>query len=187
MSSTYPAPPASAPSLAAGAGASAQDPAINGASQASPQLGQESPAPAYQHTHHDLSDSPHQQLAAHQEHHYQSHLDHDHASAASLGADAAGAADAATIAAAHHGLEVLQAATITPNQGQETVSQYSPPTTGLGTQSYQVSSGAGTPTQPKATTKATRLRRACDMCSSRKVKVSFIRSGSGSVKPRKMK
>jgi hypothetical protein len=172
MSSTYPAPPASTPSLAVGAGASTQEIAIDRASQLSPQLGQGPPGSAYQQSQQEPSTSPHQQLAAHQAHHYQSHLDNGHASSADLGAEAA----AAVAAAHHHGLEVLQAATIPHQTGAQSTSQYPPPPALHGETSYQMPSGSGTPMQPKHqnASKATRLRRACDMCSARKVKVSYV-------------
>jgi hypothetical protein len=80
------------------------------------------------------------------------------------------AAAAAAAAAAHHGLQALQAAVQSP--GPATVPgpltpQYAVP----GEVSSYLASSA-TPIGPSPTnTKQTRLRRACDLCSQRKVKV----------------
>jgi hypothetical protein len=83
--------------------------------------------------------------------------------------DASGAAAAAAVAAAHHGLQALQAATALPNPSPTPATQhygapYAMPPDG-GMQTVEQKSQA-------QKDKATRLRRACDLCSVRKVKVS---------------
>ena len=86
---------------------------------------------------------------------------------------AAAAAAAAAVAAAHHGLQALQAAVAAPTPGQS-LSPVTPQHPSLTDASYL--NVAGSPVGPSpvggvANSKATRLRRACDMCSQRKVKV----------------
>jgi hypothetical protein len=82
---------------------------------------------------------------------------------------AAAAAAAAAVAAAHHGLQAVQAAVAAPapvSSASPVTPQHAP----LGDASYLTGAPvgiAGSPHNPKAT----RLRRACDMCSQRKVKV----------------
>lgn len=89
---------------------------------------------------------------------------------AAVDVQATAVAAAAAAAAAHHGLQALQAAVQGP--GPATVSgpmtpQYAVP----GEVSSYLGSSA-TPIGPSPTnTKQTRLRRACDLCSQRKVKV----------------
>lgn len=81
----------------------------------------------------------------------------------------AAAAAAAAVAAAHHGLQALQAATA----GPAPVPSPSPVTAqhaSLADSSYSAGGGSASPTGVQ-NQKATRLRRACDMCSQRKVKV----------------
>lgn len=89
---------------------------------------------------------------------------------AAVDVQATAVAAAAAAAAAHHGLQALQAAVQGP--GPATVSgpmtpQYAVP--------GEVSSYLGSSTTPigpsPTNTKQTRLRRACDLCSQRKVKV----------------
>ncbi|KAK0716532.1 hypothetical protein B0T21DRAFT_404486 [Apiosordaria backusii] len=97
------------------------------------------------------------------------------------------AADAAASAVAHHSLQALQDAVAGPpppttplslaQPGPSPTSHYAPPPDGLpyhpavglpSGQSPVAQGGSATP--PGAASKATRLRRACDMCSQRKVK-----------------
>ncbi len=87
---------------------------------------------------------------------------------------AAAAAAAAAVAAAHHGLQALQAAVAAPTPGQSLSPVTPQHPSSLTDASYL--NVAGTPVGPSpvggvANSKATRLRRACDMCSQRKVKV----------------
>jgi len=78
------------------------------------------------------------------------------------------AAAAAAVAAAHHGLQALQAAVAAPAPGQS-LSPVTPQQHALVDASF-LPVGAS-PDGAAANPKATRLRRACDMCSQRKVKV----------------
>jgi hypothetical protein len=85
---------------------------------------------------------------------------------------------AAAIATAHHGLQALQAAVAVPGSvsSQSTVtSQHAPIVDGsyLGGAPAAAAQGGAAPNHNP---KATRLRRACDMCSQRKVKVRPPRS-----------
>ncbi|KAK4040425.1 hypothetical protein C8A01DRAFT_35567 [Parachaetomium inaequale] len=78
-------------------------------------------------------------------------------------------AAAAAVAAAHHGLQALQAAVAAPAPGPSpspVTSQHA----SLADPSYLTGSDAGPSPGGSANAKATRLRRACDMCSQRKVK-----------------
>ena len=89
---------------------------------------------------------------------------------------AAAAAAAAAVAAAHHGLQALQAAVAAPTPGQS-LSPVTPQHPALADASYLGVNVAGAPVvgaSPVPNSKATRLRRACDMCSQRKVKVCTV-------------
>jgi len=88
---------------------------------------------------------------------------------------AATAAAAAAVAAAHHGLQALQAAVAAPPPGQS-LSPVTPQHQSLQVADASSYLGGGAavgqpPAGAAANPKATRLRRACDMCSQRKVKV----------------
>lgn len=86
---------------------------------------------------------------------------------------AAAAAAAAAVAAAHHGLQALQAAVAAPTPGQS-MSPVTPQHALVDTSFLPVGpSSEGATPNPKAT----RLRRACDMCSQRKVKVRPVPVG----------
>jgi hypothetical protein len=88
-------------------------------------------------------------------------------------ADAAAAA--AAVAAAHHGLQALQAAVAAPAQPVPSPSPVTLQThVSLAEASYLAATDAGPPSASGANSKATRLRRACDMCSQRKVKVRAL-------------
>jgi len=104
--------------------------------------------------------------------------------------DASTVAQANIAAAAHHGLQALQAATLggaespgtspSPGPGPSVYPPLASPTpTPHSDQPFTprngVPAGAGS-----AAIRHTRLRRACDMCSSRKVKVSRPREGPDS-------
>ncbi|KAK4243678.1 hypothetical protein C7999DRAFT_44550 [Corynascus novoguineensis] len=86
-------------------------------------------------------------------------------------------AAAAAVAAAHHGLQALQAAVAAPAPVPSTGTISSQQHASIADASYLTGTNVGQPTaagaNSKANTnsKATRLRRACDMCSQRKVKV----------------
>ncbi|KAK3901799.1 hypothetical protein C8A05DRAFT_34495, partial [Staphylotrichum tortipilum] len=89
-------------------------------------------------------------------------------------AAAAAAAAAAAVAAAHHGLQALQAAVAAPPPGQS-LSPVTPQHPSLQVPDASSYLGGGVsvgapPAGAAANPKATRLRRACDMCSQRKVK-----------------
>lgn len=77
---------------------------------------------------------------------------------------------AAAAAAAHHGLQALQAAVQGP--GPATVSGSMTPQYAVPGEVSSYLASSATPIGPSPTnTKQTRLRRACDLCSQRKVKV----------------
>lgn len=86
-------------------------------------------------------------------------------------------AAAAAVAAAHHGLQALQAAVAAPAPVPSTGTIPSQQHASIGDASYLTGTNVGQPTaagansKPNTNSKATRLRRACDMCSQRKVKV----------------
>jgi len=186
MASNYPPPPPTAASLTADGSAPAQEQQpIERVSRPSPQLGQGPPPPqSYQQSQQGqgLSASPQEHTAAHQahSHQYHNHGDNGHGSSTDQ-IEAAAAAAAAAVAAAHHGLAALQEATVQQQNQAGPTSHYPPPPPPSATPlnagiQYQLPPGSGTPSQPKhqAAPKATRLRRACDMCSARKVKVSVV-------------
>jgi hypothetical protein len=88
---------------------------------------------------------------------------------------------AAAAVAAQHGLQALQAATAA--SAAHAATQYAPlPSPGHGETHYLAGTNGGTPAHqqqpetPQSSQKATRLRRACDMCSQRKVKVGHTRT-----------
>lgn len=88
-------------------------------------------------------------------------------------ADAAAAA--AAVAAAHHGLQALQAAVAAPAQPVPSSSPVTLQThVSLAEASYLAATDARPASASGANSKATRLRRACDMCSQRKVKVRAL-------------
>ncbi|KAK4149241.1 hypothetical protein C8A00DRAFT_19042 [Chaetomidium leptoderma] len=77
---------------------------------------------------------------------------------------------AAAVAAAHHGLQALQAAVAAPAPGPS-LSPVTPQHASLTDASaYLAGTVVPSPTGGAPNSKATRLRRACDMCSQRKVK-----------------
>lgn len=90
-------------------------------------------------------------------------------------------AAAAAVAAAHHGLQALQAAVAAPGPAPTTTPVSSQQHASLADPSYltgttnvgqpQLAGGPNQKANSPNPTKATRLRRACDMCSQRKVKV----------------
>ena len=88
-------------------------------------------------------------------------------------------AAAAAVAAAHHGLQALQAAVAAPAPGPSPspVTSHSQHAS-LADPSYLTGSDAGPSPGGGPNAKATRLRRACDMCSQRKVKVRLRRGSS---------
>jgi hypothetical protein len=143
---------------------------------------QAAPSQSHGQTYHDqqsLVSSPQQQrqLPAYQSHHaYQTHQP----STEQTEASAAAAAAAAAVAVASDGLAALQQATAL--SGSNVVPEtptYSPLVSAQA--QYSMSPGGqtsqSTPSQSKNqitnSAKASRLRRACDLCSQRKVKVSF--------------
>ncbi|KAI0206692.1 hypothetical protein F4808DRAFT_3290 [Astrocystis sublimbata] len=144
---------------------------------------------AYDHTHHHSHDQQHH---LHHDHDHEHDHGHDHQPATTASAVATTTYDDglpslpaipatnATVAVAHHGLQVLQAASAAPMQplspsSNDLAQQYAqsaalqmgephfPP---LGTAVISPP-GAGSHASSQ---KVTRLRRACDMCSQRKVK-----------------
>ncbi|KAK0713496.1 hypothetical protein B0T26DRAFT_833070 [Lasiosphaeria miniovina] len=183
MSSSYPPPPLS-PSTA-DAVAAAQPPQQDAEQPPQPQsqLHQQHPQqqqlqqspqsqsqpqsqPQQQSQPHDDDTQLQQQL---QQHHGQLHPSYIHSlSSADDHSVAAATAAAAAAIAAHHGLQALQAAVSAPApppMQSPVTPQYATPTE----PSYM--SGSGTIVAPApGSAKATRLRRACDMCSQRKVK-----------------
>lgn len=99
-----------------------------------------------------------------------SHQTHSQQSHPQFAADAAAAA--AAVAAAHHGLQALQAAVAAPAQPVPSPSPGTLQThVSLAEASYLAATDARPSSASGANAKATRLRRACDMCSQRKVKV----------------
>lgn len=178
MASNYPPPPGATSlpeSRSASGSAPAQEHTIERASQSSPQVGQGPTPQSYGQSPQEFAASPQQPAPQAQQYDNNGHNDHN----ASVDNINAAAAAAAAVATAHHGLAALQAATV-PQQIQSAPTQYALPrlatpiNAGL---QYQMPPGAGgAAPQPKhqAAPKATRLRRACDMCSARKVKVGFV-------------
>jgi hypothetical protein len=80
-------------------------------------------------------------------------------------------AAAAAVAAAHHGLQALQAAVAAPAPVPSPSSVTSQHASLADASSYLTGNDAGPSPGGGPNAKATRLRRACDMCSQRKVKV----------------
>lgn len=179
MTSNY-APPPQTPSAAAGgagsAAAAGPAPDTNSPHQ---QQGQQQPHPGQlgQQQPEQLPTSPH---PSHQQHQSYPPFDNGPASSSPTSQSAAASA-AATVAAAavaaHHGLQALQAATAAPNPSPAPATPHYTPQpliTPHGDAHYSMTEN-GSPVvqqQSQHNSKVTRLRRACDMCSSRKVKVS---------------
>lgn len=119
--------------------------------------------------------------------HHNQHHNHNHNVAHSYQTTHAGpahahtqyiadAAAAAAAAAAHHGLQALQAAVAGPNPAATSpmTSQHAGSISDPSLNGNASVPGAAMASQPQKP-KLTRLRRACDMCSQRKVKVSMSR------------
>lgn len=131
---------------------------------------------------HDHSDHHHHH---HHQHHHHHHLDPDAATTTVAAAAHPGLYDDSTLASsipvtevAHHGLQALQAASAAPMSpaSNELAQQYAQ-SAALQMGEPQFSSSLPNPILAAplhgnhASQKVTRLRRACDMCSQRKVKV----------------
>lgn len=180
MASNYPPPLAAASVAESGSGnegTPGQEQPIDRASQASPRIGQGPPSQSYGQSPQELSIPP-QQPAPQGQHYHNNNGDNGHNSSAEQ-IDAAAAAAAAAVATAHHGLAALQAATV-PQQIQHSPTQYplpplaTPINAGIQYQMPPGTGGTAPQSKQQGAPKATRLRRACDMCSARKVKVSAV-------------
>lgn len=180
MASNYPDPRAHLPSSPAGGVARDPKQESDGVVEQSPRIGHVPQPSVFQQDAQQLSSPPQPQYAVQQQQHAHPQLQSHHLDGPRASPDQIAAAAAAVNAAANNlGLEMLQSATtVQQSQASPVPQQHAhPQAQGHGGGQYAIYPNTAMVPQPRPgsnglAAKVTRLRRACDMCSTRKVKVS---------------